>query len=62
MQHKTISITEAAHRLGMSYPQVLRLVLIGTLEGRKAGTRWCVSIRDVECLRRQRRRTVSVTA
>ena len=58
---KTVSITEAAQSLGLSYPQVYRLVLIGTLEGRKDGMKWRVAVRDVERLRKQRQRA-GVTA
>ena len=38
-----IPIADAAARLRLSYNQVLRLVLIGRLEGKRRGLRWMVS-------------------
>jgi hypothetical protein len=43
MRGPYLSLTDAASRLGMSYGRVLRLVLVGDLEGGKADGHWCVS-------------------
>lgn len=42
-----ISLTEAALRLKRSYPQTLRLVLTGVLQGEQENGRWRVSERSV---------------
>lgn len=51
-----MGLTEAALRLGVSYVQAQRMMLIGKLGGRKAGTRWFVRRADVEHVARERAR------
>jgi len=43
-----ISLTEAAARLRRSYSQVLRLILIGELQGWRISGRWRVQSDDVD--------------
>ncbi len=51
----TISLTEAAKRLSMSWERTWRALLSGNLEGEKRRGRWYVTIRSVRrferCLR-----------
>lgn len=47
---KALTITQAAARLGRSYNQVLRLVLLGVLHGKQRGGHWFVSRDSVERL------------
>ena len=42
-----IPLIEAAQRLGLSYNQALRLVLIGQLDGRRSNGRWLVDAQSV---------------
>lgn len=46
----TMTITQAAARLGRSYNQVLRLVLLGVLHGEQRHGHWSVSRDSVERL------------
>lgn len=55
------TLTEAAFRLGRSYNQTLRLVLIGELEGRREAGRWLVTTESIERLR-ERIRPALLTA
>ncbi len=43
-----ISVSEAGARLRLSYNQVLRLVLVGSLQGERRGMRWWVSAAAVK--------------
>ena len=45
-----ISLSEAAHRAGLSWAQMWRLVLCRRVIGRKVGRYWLVDERDVERL------------
>jgi hypothetical protein len=50
MGHDTeeMSLMEAAHRLKLSYNRALRLLLTGTLDGRKNDGNWMVTIASVK--------------
>lgn len=52
-----VSLSVAAHRLGLSWQQAWRLLLRGELQGRKSGGRWAVDEESLERLRRLRTRT-----
>jgi hypothetical protein len=43
-----IPLSEAARRLGISWHQAWRLLLVGALKGRKEGGRWVVEDSSVE--------------
>jgi hypothetical protein len=45
---RTIGLAEAAARLRLPYQSAHRLVLVGALEGMKAGGRWIVSLQSLE--------------
>lgn len=45
---RELTLTQAAARLGRSYNQVLRLVLLGVLHGKQRDGRWAVSRESVE--------------
>ncbi len=45
-----LSLPEAAQRLGLSYQQVYRLALNGSLPVRRAGARWVTTAAQVEHL------------
>jgi hypothetical protein len=48
------TLTEAALRLGRSYNQTLRLVLVGELEGRQEAGRWLITAESLERLQERR--------
>ena len=52
-----VSLSAAAHRLGVSWAQAWRLVLRRELEGRKSGSRWVVSVESLERLAQVSRST-----
>jgi hypothetical protein len=60
LQDDEITLTAAAHRLGLSYHQALRLVLTGELLGAQRGGHWVV--RAAEVVRYRRRRTAGADA
>lgn len=45
---EVVPLSEAAHRLGLSWPAAWRLVLIGRLSGGKANGRWFVRVASIE--------------
>jgi excisionase family DNA binding protein len=45
---KTMSVREAARRLGVSMKQVYNLLWDGRLNGQKIDGQWCVSAGDVQ--------------
>lgn len=47
MSDGVVSLSDAALRLGLSWHQAWRLVLIGSLKGNKRGGRWFVESRDL---------------
>ena len=51
MADQSISLTEAAERLGVHYMTAYRYVRTGRLPATKVGTEWRVHVRDVERLR-----------
>jgi hypothetical protein len=54
-EQSLITIAQAGLRLGLSYQQVLRLVMVGQLSGRQtAGGRWVIDAKSVIQLARQR--------
>ena len=55
MNTDTTSLIDAAAQLGLSYGQVLRLVLVGTLKGEKREGHWQVSQKDLARFIRSRR-------
>lgn len=46
-----VTLTEAAHSLGVSWAAAWKLVLTRDLSGRKAGNRWLVSKKSIEAYR-----------
>jgi len=52
MAAETISLTEAAFALGITYNATLKLVLTHRLKGRQVRGRWTVDKADVERLRK----------
>lgn len=46
--HPEVTLAEAALRLGLSWQQAWRLVLVGALKGRKVGRRWFVGVESIE--------------
>ena len=47
-EDKTISVREAAQRLGVSMKQVYNLLWDGRLNGQKIDGQWCVSAEDIQ--------------
>jgi ABC-type spermidine/putrescine transport system permease subunit II len=56
MDGKEVRLVEAAVKLGASYNQILRLVMLGQLKGGRRDGRWFVNAADVERLRAERAR------
>jgi hypothetical protein len=54
MSDEEVRLVEAAVKLGASYNQTLRWVLVGRLKGRRREGRWFVDAHDLERLDRQR--------
>jgi hypothetical protein len=54
MGDEEVRLVEAAVKLGASYNQTLRLVLVGRLKGQRRDGRWFVDARDLERFRRER--------
>ena len=52
MSQTTIPLTEAGYRLGLSYSQILRRVMVGELRGNRENGRWSVDVDVVERLRK----------
>ena len=48
MATSELGLTEAAHRLGRTYQQTLRLVLLGQLPATRRDGRWVLQSADVE--------------
>ena len=53
-QKKKIGLSEAAHRLGVSYNHAHRLALIGDLDAEHTGDRWYVTRESVDRMVEQR--------
>ena len=49
---QTIPLTEAGYRLGLSYSQILRRVMVGELRGNRVDGKWSVDVEAVERLRK----------
>ncbi len=49
---RTIPLTEAGHRLRLSYNQILRRVMVGELRGEQIDGRWQVDADQVERLQK----------
>ena len=58
---KTMGLAEAGVRLRLPYQSVHRLLLIGKIRGEKVGSRWAVSVEDVECLVNEREQGDQIT-
>ena len=43
-----ITLTQAAHRLGISYNRARNLVLTGKLEGEQVNGRWWVDVQSIK--------------
>ncbi len=56
MENEEVPLVEAAVKLGASYNQTLRWVILGRLKGERRDGRWFVSAADVERLRAERER------
>jgi predicted site-specific integrase-resolvase len=54
MSNEEVRLVEAAVKLGASYNQTLRWVLLGRLKGVRRDGRWFVSAADVERMRAER--------
>ena len=52
MAAETVSLTEAAFTLGLTYNATLKLVLTHRLKGRQVRRRWVVDKADTERLRK----------
>ena len=52
-----LTLTEAAERLGVTAATLRQQIANGRLKGRKIGTVWTVSEREVERYRRESRRS-----
>ena len=61
MGEQWISIADAAVRLRLSYNQVLRLVLIGELPGKRRGNRWVLEADAVKEMAGHRHRESTET-
>ncbi len=48
MEQTTITLTQAGHRLGLSYNQILRRVMVGELRGECVDGKWSVDVDAVE--------------
>ena len=51
-REQTIPLTEAGHRLGLSYNQILRRVMVGEVRGKRVDGRWRVDVDEVERLQK----------
>ena len=54
MNTEEVRLVEAAVKLGASYNQTLRWVMVGHLKGERREGRWFVNAADLERLRRER--------
>lgn len=54
MSDEEVRLVEAAVKLGASYNQTLRWVLVGRLKGQRRDARWFVNARDLERFGRER--------
>lgn len=54
----TYSVTEAGREGGWSYPQTMRLLLVGRLDGEKQDGRWRI---DASSVRRLKEEQISVS-
>ena len=60
MANKTLRLTDAGHKLGLSYNATLRLVLTGELQGgRDKAGRWVAEATAVEAMARARQRVAT---
>ncbi len=57
MEQTTITLTQAGHRLGLSYNQILRRVMVGELRGECVDGKWSVDVDAVESPERPQRRS-----